>query len=92
MIAYDLMIKTNHHLIRGGELSDKQKDTIVRKLYANKNTDGRIIDRFQQKAYLINKKLGRIESERDGIDQNNDENKMVEFFTLNKNRNLVFLN
>ena len=41
MIAYDLMIKTNHYLIRGGELSDAQKDTIVRKLYANKITDGR---------------------------------------------------
>ena len=41
MVAYDLMIKTNHYLIRGGELSDKHKDTIVRKLYDNKITDGR---------------------------------------------------
>ena len=41
MIAYELMIKTNHHLIRGGELNDTQKATIARKLYANKITDGR---------------------------------------------------
>jgi hypothetical protein len=36
------MIKTNHYLIRGGNLSDAQKNTIVRKLYANKVTDGRM--------------------------------------------------
>ena len=32
MTAYELMIKTNHHLIKGGELSDAQKANIVRQL------------------------------------------------------------
>jgi hypothetical protein len=41
MKAYDLMIKTNHHLIRGGAFSDAEKDDIVRELYVNRVTDGR---------------------------------------------------
>ena len=31
---YELMIKTNHHLIRGSELTDSQKATITRRLLA----------------------------------------------------------
>lgn len=42
MVAYELMIKTNHHLIRGGKLTDKQKSTIVRKIYENRFTDGKL--------------------------------------------------
>ena len=42
MTAYELMIKTNHYLIRGGKLNDTQKDDIVRRLRANRITDGRI--------------------------------------------------
>ena len=34
MTAYELMITTNHHLIRGGELTDAHKANIVRKLLA----------------------------------------------------------
>ena len=40
MEAYDLMIKTNHHLIRGGILSDAQKANIVRKLLAARIKSG----------------------------------------------------
>jgi len=36
------MIKTNHHLIRGGELTDKHKTTIARKLRENRATNGRM--------------------------------------------------
>jgi hypothetical protein len=32
MNAYDLMIKTNHYLIKGGSLTDLQKDNIVSQL------------------------------------------------------------
>lgn len=32
MNAYDIMIKTNHHLIKGGVLSEPQKSSIVKKL------------------------------------------------------------
>jgi len=32
MTAYDLMIKTNHHLIKGGDLTEPQKGNIVRQL------------------------------------------------------------
>jgi len=38
MTAYELMIKTNHHLIKGGELTDAQKANIVRQLLAAQNT------------------------------------------------------
>lgn len=41
MKAYELMIKTNHYLIRGGVLTDAHKAKIVRQLYENKITDGR---------------------------------------------------
>ena len=34
--TYELMIKTNHHLIRGGELTDAQKANITRQLLASK--------------------------------------------------------
>ena len=40
MTAYELMIKTNHHLIRGGELTDAQKVDIARRLCAGRITDG----------------------------------------------------
>ena len=42
MRVYDLMIKTNHYLIRGGELNNAQKVNIVRQLYENRVTDGRM--------------------------------------------------
>ena len=41
MIAYDLMIKTNHALIRGSSFSDEQKLSIVHQLRKNRITDGR---------------------------------------------------
>ena len=34
MNAHELMIKTNHHLIKGGELTEPQKSNIVRQLLA----------------------------------------------------------
>ena len=34
--TYELMIKTNHHLIRGGELTDSQKTNITRQLLTAK--------------------------------------------------------
>ena len=40
MIAYKLMLKTNHHLIRGGTFSDAQKMDIAHQLRANRITDG----------------------------------------------------
>ena len=42
MTAYELMIKTNQYLIRGGELTDAHKANIVHKLRANRITDGRV--------------------------------------------------
>jgi hypothetical protein len=36
MNTYDLMIKTNHHLIRGGKLTDAQKADIVKQLLATR--------------------------------------------------------
>jgi len=36
MTAYDLMINTNHHLIRGEELTDVQKASIVQQLLATR--------------------------------------------------------
>ena len=41
MVAYELMINTNRHLIRGGELTVAQRATVARKLRANRATDGR---------------------------------------------------
>jgi len=41
MAAYSLMIKTNHYLIRGGELTDVQQVKIARELRASRITDGR---------------------------------------------------
>jgi len=38
--AYELMIKTNHYLIRGGELNDAQKARIARELYASRANNG----------------------------------------------------
>jgi len=38
MTAYELMIKTNHYLIKGGSLSEKQKTGIVTQLLAALNT------------------------------------------------------
>ena len=40
MIAYELMIKTNYHLIRGGKFSVEQKKDIAHQLHANRITDG----------------------------------------------------
>jgi len=48
MTAYELMIKTNHHLIKDGELTDAQKANIVRQLLAAR-TDEREVQRFYQK-------------------------------------------
>jgi len=36
------MIKTNHYLIKGGELTEQHKATIARKLRENRKTDGRM--------------------------------------------------
>jgi len=41
MAAYNLMIKTNHHLIRGGTYSDCEKADIVQQLRESRLTDGR---------------------------------------------------
>lgn len=38
MTAYELMIKTNHYLIQGGTLSDRQKDRIVRQLLSARSS------------------------------------------------------
>jgi len=50
MIAYDLMINTNHYLIKGGELSESQKLNIAQKLRENRITDG-ITRTFDAYAY-----------------------------------------
>ncbi|MCL2361826.1 MAG: hypothetical protein FWC73_08455 [Defluviitaleaceae bacterium] len=42
MTAYELMIKTNHHLIRGGEYNEAEKADIAHQLRANRVTDGRM--------------------------------------------------
>ena len=39
MTAYDLMIKTNHHLLRGGTLTDAQKAGIARQLLAARSDE-----------------------------------------------------
>jgi hypothetical protein len=39
MTAYELMIKTNHHLIKDGELTDAQKANIVRQLLAARSDE-----------------------------------------------------
>ena len=41
MKAYELMIKTNHLMIKGEKFSDEQKANIAQQLYENKITDGR---------------------------------------------------
>jgi len=41
MVAYNLMIKTNHHLIRGGTYSDTEKADIVQQLQEDRVTDGK---------------------------------------------------
>ena len=38
MTAYELMIQTNHHLIKGSELTEPQKQNIVRQLMAARTT------------------------------------------------------
>ena len=48
MTAYDLMIKTNHHLIKDGELTDAHKASIVRQLLAVQ-TDENVIIKFYEK-------------------------------------------
>jgi hypothetical protein len=48
MTAYELMIKTNHHIIKDGELTDAQKANIVRQLLAAR-TDERDILNFYKK-------------------------------------------
>ena len=42
MTAYDLMIKANHHLIKGGDLTCPQKANIVRQLLDARSTPGQI--------------------------------------------------
>jgi len=39
MTAYDLMIKTNHHLLQGGALTDAQKAGIARQLLAARSDE-----------------------------------------------------
>ncbi|MEA4831227.1 MAG: hypothetical protein VB118_01260 [Oscillospiraceae bacterium] len=39
MTAYELMIKTNHFLIKGGELTEPQKQNIVRQLIAAQSNE-----------------------------------------------------
>ena len=38
MTAYELMIKTNHHHIKGGKLTEPQKQNIVRQLMTARTT------------------------------------------------------
>jgi len=38
MTAYELMIKTNHYLIEGGELTDAHKSKIVKRLLEARST------------------------------------------------------
>ena len=40
MAAYELMIKTSHNLIRGGEYNESEKKDIVKQLRAGRITDG----------------------------------------------------
>ena len=42
MTAYEIMLKTNYHLIRGGEYSIVEKANIVQQLYDNRITDGKM--------------------------------------------------
>jgi len=42
MTAYDIMLKTNYHIIRGGEHNDAEKADIVQQLYDNQETDGKM--------------------------------------------------
>jgi len=51
MTAYELMIKTNHHLIRGGELSAAQKAAIVPRLLAARSDEQAIPNTFQSNMY-----------------------------------------
>ena len=44
MTAYELMIKTNHHLIKGGTLTDAQKASIVRQLLAARSDKRTVYD------------------------------------------------
>jgi len=67
MKAYELMIKTNHHIIRGGELTDAHKATIARQLCENRATNGRMrtfdayaYPRFYIPPYNNGKKLQTI--------------------------------
>lgn len=39
MTPYELMIKANHYLIKGGMLTDAQKQNIVRQLMAARSTE-----------------------------------------------------
>jgi hypothetical protein len=60
MNAYELMIKTNHHLIKGGELTAPQKANIVRQLL-----DARSDDKTKQSFYKGVKYTDNIDSEGD---------------------------
>ena len=42
MTAYEVMIKTNHSIIRGVDFNDAQKAKIARRLRENRATDGRV--------------------------------------------------
>ena len=48
MTAYEIMIKTNHHIIKDGELTDTQKENIVQQLLAAR-TDEHDIHKFYEK-------------------------------------------
>ena len=55
MTAYELMIKTNHHLIRGGGYTDAEKVDIAQQLRAGRITDGRerTFDRYAYPKFYI---------------------------------------
>jgi len=55
MKAYELMIKTNRYLLRGGVLTDAHKAKIVRELRAGRVTDGRLrtFDPYAYPKYYI---------------------------------------
>jgi len=45
--AHELMIKSNHYLIQGGELTEGQKANVVRQLLAAQN-DAQAVDCFKK--------------------------------------------
>jgi hypothetical protein len=73
MTAYELMIKTNHHIIKGGELTDAQKANIVRQLLAARSDE-----HTKQNFYKGVKAPEYFFS----LGQSNDERKMYPLFFI----------